>query len=156
MLVKYPVNYVSAFLSLNLNYWYIDANTLDSYTKKGYLEDYFYQNEYYTTKRESKLPWLYKIYHKVATFKLFEKVPLVEELFSVTTIFWFLMVTIFALLYRRQYKLIVSIIPLFFLWLTHMAGPISSFRYMFVLYCSYPIFMAYIFKGKCLLKGCHT
>ncbi len=148
LLVKYPLNYVSAFLSLSLNYWYLDANTLDSYTKKGYLEDYFYENEYYQTKRESKIPWLYQQYHQVANYKLFEKMPFISRLFSVNLIFWLLLFTIFVLWHQKQMKLLISILPLFFIWLTHMAGPISSFRYLFSLYCAYPLFIAFIFNSN--------
>ena len=148
LLIKYPSNYISAFLALNIHYWYIDADTIDKYSKRAYIEDYFYKIDYYTTKRESKLPFLYKIYHNIANYKLFEKLPLVSTLFSITIVFWLIMVTFFILIYKKDKKLIICLLPMLFLWLTHMAGPVSVLRYVFALYCCYPILIALIFQSK--------
>ena len=148
LLKEYPIDYVSAFLSLNISYWYFDSNTNGEYARI-YIEDMLWTNNYYENQRDSKAPKLLEKYQKVATFEAFEKIPLVSNIFSITLPFWLMMLTMCVLLYKKYYKDILMLLPFLSLWLTFMAGPTSNFRYIFPIIVLYPILIYIIFKkGK--------
>ena len=145
---KYPSDYVTAFLTLNIPYWYINANSVDAYSKRKYIEDNMIKTDYYTKERESKLPKLYEFYGKVTSFELFEKKPLISNIFSLSTPIWLLLFTMFTLIYKKQIKVINVILPIIFLWLTYIAGPVSNFRYIFPIVCLYPLLIALIINSS--------
>ena len=152
LLAKFPKDYISAFLSLNIDYWYPDANTLDNYSERQYIETSIVNMDYYKVSRSSKMPKLLTILENFASYKFFENKPIVSTIFSISTPFWLLLFTFFVLLYRKHYKQILMILPLLFLWLTYMAGPVSNFRYIFPLFVLYPLLISLIFNSSKLLK----
>lgn len=144
LFTKYPGNYINAFLSLNLPYWYPDASSKDEYSKRKYIETFIYDYDSigYTFERNSKFPQLYEKYERVANYKAFQKIPIVSNLFSISTPVWLLITYIFILLYKQKKKLILILLPSLLIWLTFMAGPVSNFRYIFPIFIQYPLFAA--------------
>ena len=138
-LTKYPEEYISSFLSLNLPYWYPDANTLDKYSQRIYIETGNYRNDYYIVPRDSKIPFLYKQYEKVANYSAFEKIPIIANIFSIATPIWVMLFVMFLLIYKKKYKYTLITIFLIIFWLTYILGPVSNFRYIFPIYSLYPI-----------------
>lgn len=147
LLVKYPKDYISAFLSLNLPYWYPDAATVDIYSKRAYIETGITTTDVYTFTRDSKIPWLYHWYERVADYSAFEGIPLVATLFSIATPVWSLVLCGIIFLAQGRKKLVLALLPGFFLWLTYMAGPVSNFRYVFPLFLQYPLLLAAVLYG---------
>ena len=148
-LLKYPDNYVTAFLNLNLPYWYIDAKTIDDFSNREYIETAILKTKYYTIKRESKIPWLYKLLEKnVIHYENYEDVPFLSFLLSISLPIWFVLFCLFILIYRKQYKKSVVLIPFILLYLTYMLGPVSNFRYILPLFTAYPLFLALIYDNK--------
>ena len=145
---QYPTNYVSAFLSLNLPYWYIDADVIDKYSKRKYIETDMRIGDNYKIKRESKIPSLLKIYKSVEDYSLFEKIPFVSLLFSLSFPIWFIIFTLCEFLNARRYKLILVLLPMIFLWLTYIAGPVSIFRYVLPLFVLYPLILSLTLNYK--------
>ena len=146
LMKEYPIEYISAFLSLNLSYWYFDSNT-SGIDARYYIEDMLWTNNCYKTERESKAPKLLEKYQKIASFESFEKVPLVSNIFSITTPFWLIIFTLCVLLYKKRYKYVLTLVPMLSLWLTYMAGPTSNFRYIFPIIVLYPILILFIFEN---------
>lgn len=144
---KYPTDYVNAFLALNLPYWYPGASAVDEYAQREYIETSVGDAEY-TFERNSKLPWLYKQYEKAASYELFEKVPIISHLFSLSTVVWILLAGIWILLLKRNQERVLVFLPSLLLWLTFMAGPVSNFRYIFPIYIQYPLFVALALFSK--------
>lgn len=144
LFTKHPGNYINAFLSLNLPYWYPDASSKDEYSKRKYIETFIYDYDSigYTFERNSKFPQLYDKYERVANYKAFQKVPIVSNLFSISTPVWMLITCIFILLSKQKKKLILILLPSLLIWLTFMAGPVSNFRYIFPIFIQYPLFAA--------------
>ena len=148
LLLKYPTDYVSSALSLNLPYWYFDANTNDEYSKSTYIETHMVYTDYYQVKRDSKMPWLLEKLEKVVHYKYFEEISILSLIFSVSMPVWIILFTGVVLLYKKQHKQIIILLPMLFLWLTYIAGPISIFRYVFPLFCLYPLLLSLMINGE--------
>lgn len=144
LLFRYPKEYISAFLALNLPYWYPDASTLDSYSCREYIEVGIVGSDIYKLQRQSKLPGALKFYEKVASYEAFQNIPLVSNLFSITTPLWFLLSGMVILALKQRKREILVFIPLMMLWLTYMAGPVSNFRYIFPIFALYPFLAAVV------------
>ncbi|MBQ9122789.1 MAG: hypothetical protein IJY10_04765 [Lachnospiraceae bacterium] len=144
MLVRYPSDYVVAFLDLNLPCWYLFANAVDEYSEVAYIETNIYEEwrTGYEVVRESKIPWLYDFYEQIASFEMFERIPIVSILFSLSLPIWLLLFVLTYLLIQKKYNLIIPILPPIFVWCTYLLGPVSNFRYMFPLVVMYPILLA--------------
>ena len=149
LFIHYPVDYISSFLSLNLPYWYIDASTVDEYSNRVYIETGIYNNEQYISKTRSVFPKLHEKYTHITDYDFAICNPLIVNIFSITMPFWLMLFSTFALLYKKNYKLIMVIFPSFVLWLTYMAGPVSNFRYIFAIFIQYPLFIfLMLYNGK--------
>lgn len=148
MFFQYPKDYISAFLALNIPYWYPDANTYDEYSNKEYIETTIKFCDGYQIERYSKLPKLLPYLENFANYNYIKDIPLVVNIFSISTPFWLLLVTIFVLIYKKHYKQILMIMPMMLLWLTYIAGPVSNFRYIFTLFALYPLIISLIFNSS--------
>lgn len=142
LFLRYPDNYISAFLSLNLPYWYPDASALDAYSQRKYITTSMVNSDFYTFQLDSKLPWLYKFYETAASYKLFQNVPLVSTFYSLSMPIWLTLFTAFLLVVRKRFRELLVLCPSLFLWLTYMAGPVSNFRYIIPLFLLYPLLAA--------------
>ena len=148
LLSKYPNEYISSFLTLNLPYWYFDAASIDPFANRIYIESNNYDNDYYSINRKTKAPHLLNIYEKVASYELFEGVPLVSNVFSLSLPLWILLFALFNCLYKGKYKTIPVIMTLILLIMTYIVGPVSNLRYVFPLVAMYPLFIAIILNTK--------
>lgn len=141
LLVNYPKEYVSAFLSLNLPYWYVDASPVDAYSGRAYIETGIWDAKEYVYELDSKIPTLYHSYEEVTSFETFEHIPLVSNIMSMSFPIWGILFGFFVLMSQGLKKKTFVLAPMFFLWLTYMAGPVSNFRYIFPLFLLYPVIM---------------
>ncbi len=153
LLTKYPSDYISSFLDLNVPYWYIDANSLDKYSKREYIETGTYNTNYYSVNRKSKLPLLLSFYEKIVCYKFIGKIPLVSNVFSISLPIWLLLFSLLSVIYKKQYKLVYCLLLVILFWLTYLLGPVSNFRYIYPIICMYPILCSvivdtYKFKSK--------
>ena len=138
LLFKYPKEYLSAFLSTNLSYWYIDGDSDCGVQDKLYIETQNYPNDYYNVQRNSKFPKLLDFYEDFASYKIIENTPILNFLFSITMPLWITLFAFFVLLYKKSNKTLV-ILSILSLWLNYMFGPISNFRYIFPIMVLYPL-----------------
>ena len=148
LLVKYPDEYISSFLTLNIPYWYPDSNSIDEYSQRRYIETHMIHNKYYEPVRDSKLPWLLEKLEDITSIEPIEKKPIIFNIFSLSTPIWAIMFTIFICLYKKHYNKILVLLPLLLLWLTYMLGPVSNFRYVFPLVILYPLLLFLITSDK--------
>lgn len=148
LLIKYPNEYISSFLSLNLPYWYFDANTTDSFSERVYIETGNYNNDYYNVNRRSKMPNLLKQYEKVASYNSFEGIPIVSNIFSISMPLWLLLFALFSNLYKKNNITNITIIMYILLLMTYIIGPVSNFRYIFPMFAMYPLLFSIILNTK--------
>lgn len=147
LLCEYPKDYISAFLSLNLPYWYPDASSIDPYSQRAYIETGITETDVYTFERDSKIPWLLDLYEKVADYSAFAKKPIVANLFSIATPFWILLICAVIFLAQERKNMVLVLLPGLFLWLTFMAGPVSNFRYILPSFMQYPLLLIMLFQS---------
>ncbi len=144
---KYPADYISAFFNLNIPYWYPDAETIDPYAERLYLETGIYENNNYFFERNSKMPRLYEFYERFANYEIQRKYYILECIYNIHLPIWLMLMTIFVAILKKQYKSILVILPLILLWLTYLLGPVSNFRYIVPIYVLYPM-MIYLMVLK--------
>lgn len=141
---KYPVEYINAFLALNIPYWYLGAFPIDPFSKRQFIETDNYELEYYPVERVTKAPALLEFYETFAKLKL--PVP-VEFLFSLAIPIWLILLCMTLLIRLHRCKYASCLFLHFFLWLTYMAGPVSNFRYIFPIFVAYPFFMFLVLRN---------
>ena len=150
LLIQYPKEYVTAFLDLNLPYWYINADSVDVYANRSYIETYIYDPEitdYYVV-RESKIPWLYNKYEVFANFRDVQKIPVISHIFAISLPIWVLLFTCMVLVVKGKKDYICVILLPICYWLTFLLGPVSNLRYIFPLIALYPLCLAFIVSTK--------
>lgn len=153
LFLLFPDNYISAFLSLNLPYWYPDACSIDSFSQRQYIETGIYGSDFYTFERQSKLPTLLSFYEKVANYDAFKNIPILSNIFSISTPIWVMLCSLFVVLLKKKKEgIIILALPLLF-WLTYLAGPVSNLRYVFPLFVLYPLFFVLILDTDSVLRN---
>lgn len=144
LLKKYPVEYVNAFLTLNLPYWYQNADPIDKFSQREYIEIGMDVCDYYPIYADSKLPELRGFYEKVSNYEAFRKIPVLAQIFSLSMPIWLILFTIVSLWAKKAWRKIIVVIPALCLWITYMAGPVSNFRYIFPIFILYPLMLGLI------------
>ena len=142
LLVQYPEEYIVSFLNLNIPYWYPDANSVDAYARRSYIETTVPTNPMteYEVVRDSKIPVLYEQYEKVASFERFKTLPLLSNIFSLSFPIWFLIFGTLIQIVKKEKKTIIVFLPALLLWCTFMLGPVSNLRYLLPIIAMYPLY----------------
>lgn len=150
LFIKYPEDYVVSFLNLHIPYWYPDANSVDMFSQRAYIETTVPDIPLtdYVVIRDSKLPGLYAQYEKIASYERFKTLPVISNLFSISLPVWILLFGITVLVAGKEKKAIVPFLPSLFLWCTFILGPVSNLRYLLPIIVLYPIFAAMILKSS--------
>lgn len=149
LFLKYPKEYIVSFLNLNLPYWYSDACTYDAYSERKYIETDLCVDgviNQYINERDSKLPGLYSVYQALTNYTTYQNLPVVSNLFSISTPIWFLLFVLFFLKTQNRFAAALPFFPAISVWITFMLGPVSNFRYMFPLIVLYPLLTAAILQ----------
>lgn len=153
--LRYPNDYIDAFLELTRGYWFWDD--VSHAEVLGYGEDtnlgllYTFNSSKSTVfdgvENKSLLPGLLKIYQKIVNGNEYYNWPIISVLFKPAFYCWALFVSMLVLIYMKQKrKLIVCMFPFFYL-LTLLLGPVVNFRYVYPLVVMLPIFVAWIFSN---------
>ena len=136
---RFPQEYWGAFLALNVQLWYPGSPAVDLYAGRRYIETALYPSSYSDGVRWELFPGLLAFYEDVAECSSWMRLPVIRVLFALWTPVWLLAVSFFLLAARgRMEKTMILYMP-FFLWLTYMAGPVSTTRYMFPIMAMYPL-----------------
>lgn len=145
MLKRYPVEYIRAFLDLNIPYWYPLADTIDPYADRVYIETDIGPSPY-QFERESKIPWLLDIYENIANYSLIDKL-IIRIPFAINTPIWLMLAGILLIIVKKEYNKIMVFMPSLLLWATYLLGPVSNFRYIFPIFALYPLFIGIVLHG---------
>ena len=136
---RYPEDYWSAFLDLNIQLWYPGSTAIDPYSEREYIETGIYKSDYCSGVRTERFPRLLSFYENVAGYSSWMDLPVLSALFAFWTPVWFFVIAFFVLAARgRLEKAVILFIP-FFLWFTYLAGPVSCTRYVFPMMVLYPL-----------------
>ncbi len=144
-LIKYPVDYIEAFLNLNLLSWYPDAGYPDQHIYHHYIEDDManvWGDGEPVERRTLSQPLL-------SLFETFPNhtaqwmdLPLISTLCSVGTPIYILLLALILLLAKKKNGMTAALLPSIALWLTFLLGPISLIRYHYPLIAAYPLYLA--------------
>ena len=77
---------------------------------------------------------------------LMKDIPVFSMLItSIGLYFWMLLICITYCIYTKQYKKIIIMLPIFFLWLTSVAGPVVELRYVYSMILLMPLYIGITF-----------
>lgn len=147
LFVQYPMTYVEAFMTLNVPYWYPEADSARTYIELGNY------SSYYTFEYKDWLPNINRFYNKIAANTNYENAsgimrwPLMRQFFSLSLPFWMFIILIVTLAARNKKEWIVPFFPVMFLWMTYLLGPVSNFRYIYPMVILYPVMLLLILGG---------
>jgi len=143
---KYPQDYATAFLTLNLGSWYTGMAVPDPFSGRYYIETANWED--WGVERASKLPALLDAYEGFATRAEWQGVPFLSLLFDTGAPVW---VCLFGLLLclRKRWKaaLPVFLLPLA-LWATILFGPVTNGRYVYPFLICYPVYLIALFANS--------
>lgn len=149
LLLKYPEDFVVAFLDLNLPSWYLFAQFPDEFSKVDYISTYIYDMDFFPVKRNSKLPVLNSFYENYAKFQNpIMLLPILKQFFSISFPFYLLIFCLFISLKNKNKNAMYVLILYMMLFFTHLLGPVASLRYNFVYYYAMPILLTISLKNN--------
>lgn len=153
MFVNNPVAYVKAFLLETMGYWHI--NTV-GYTCELGTADAIWNalgvNNCNIFQKLTGIDLTGVLSEKLPMF--WSNTPVLNLLTSPSFAFWMIVLCIIMLIQKKQYRFLISLIPLIGLWGTIMIAAHShaQFRYVYALYISIP----YVFFLACSIPEYRT
>ena len=146
--LKYPNEYIDAFLILTSGYWFIDdvsfAEVLGYgpesrmgalYTHNSTVSDFLPEG----IAHESNLPWLEDMLENIVSANCFYNWPVINCLFKPAFYCWALLLTAILCLYSRsKKKLLVTLLPLIYI-ATMFLGPVVLVRYVWPIMLTLPV-----------------
>lgn len=149
--LKYPNEYIDAFLLLTSGYWFIDdvsfAEVLGYglegrmgalYTHNSTVSDFLPEG----IAHESKLPWLEYMLENIVSANCFYNWPVISSLFKPAFYCWALLLTAILCLYNRnKKKLLVTLLPIIYI-ATMFLGPVVLVRYVWPIMLTLPVMIA--------------
>ncbi len=154
--LKYPNEYIDAFMELTRGYWFLDDTSFAEILGVGIEERmgaiYTYNSSqsdaFVGVEHISKLPWLEKILEEIVSANAFYEWPVISILFKAATYCWILLLAFVMALYCKQKKqALLCLYPLMHLG-TCLLGPIVLLRYIFPLVVIAPILLVFSLLPK--------
>jgi hypothetical protein len=135
--LRYPNDYIDAFLDLTRGYWYIKdisfANCLGEGNGMGIIYTYYSSASDVLEEipLQSKLPYVYQFYEKLISDDVVLKIPLINQLFRPAFYTWIVVLVFAVNLYRKKkLNLYHMAFPIMYI-LTMLLGPVVQFRYAY-------------------------
>ncbi|MBO5530373.1 MAG: hypothetical protein J5970_03150 [Bacilli bacterium] len=143
-----PKGYIVSALNLDIQYWYYDAELVDPYNKKEYIEDKLFDEEMH-----NRIPFVFKkiynYYSKVDDTKVFYmNLPILNFFFTLSFNFYILIISLYLSINTKNNNNIIILMLLLLLLGTYLLGPIANFRYMYPFYFCLPFYLGLVFNKK--------
>ncbi len=154
--LRYPNEYIDAFLDLTRGYWFLDDTSHAEMLGVGLEERMGLLYTYNSAAEESlpgmqhisKFPWLEAQLEKVLSANAYYDWPVLSVLFKPALWCWLVVLYVLLCLYgRERAKLLVGLYPLMYLG-TMLLGPTAIIRYVFQFILIAPVLLALIFSSK--------
>lgn len=154
--LRYPNEYLDAFLELTRGYWYWDdvswAECLGSGVEGRMGAVYTYVSSEIEgvggIQHESKFPWLEKRLEEIVSGNSFYDWPLVSILFKSAFYSWSLFLLMAGFLYLRQKEHFTLGLFIFLYFGTMVLGPVVQIRYLFPVMITLPIAAALLLRDR--------
>lgn len=149
--MKYPNEYIDAFLVLNAGYWFLDDITWAEVFGSG-LENRMGALSTYTSStsevipegiaHETKFPALENILENIVSANCFYQWPILSTLFKTATYCWMLLLTLIGCMYiKSRKKTLTVLLPTIYL-ATMFLGPVVQLRYVLPVIMIMPMMFA--------------
>ncbi len=136
--LKYPQTYIDAFLDNSVGYWFLEDRThariygIGTESGFGYLST---DNRTMPAGCEilpySFLPGFRAGMERIVSDNVYEKLPVIRLLFAPAFYWWMLCLYMAAVIYRRQYRLLLpAVFPVIY-YMTLLLSPTVLIRYMY-------------------------
>lgn len=145
--LRKPLSYLNAWLANSYGFWYPDT-VIDVYSGSRVFTFTYEDSSYFGYEvekpgvRESRIPWLDRLYRKMSLEISHEKIPVVSMLFSPGGVFWGIAFVFAYVLYRRRYHVVIPCMTALAVWLTVLLGPTYLPRYVLIFWFAAPLFLA--------------
>lgn len=154
--LKYPNEYIDAFLALTSGYWFLDD--VSHAEVLGYGEDtdlgllYTFNASvsevFEGVESHSYFPGLLKLYQKIVNGNCYYSWPVINNLFKPAFYCWILVLVMISLLYLKEHKkLVLCMLPFLYL-LTLLLGPVVNMRYVYPVMAAVPLMLAWLLGQK--------
>lgn len=148
--LRYPNEYLDAFLELTRGYWFLDdvswAENLGSGVEGRMGAVFTYNSSEIAGAgsiiHESKLPWLEAQLEKIVSGNAFYDWPVLSIVFRSAFYTWSLFLATMALLYRKQKKPLKLLLLPWLYFGTVLLGPVVQLRYVFPIMVLLPMAIA--------------
>lgn len=138
LFIKYPETYIESFLCNSYGYWYPEASNWVDLRVISESEDQDIQS--LDLKQTPIIQG--KIVRSLDSYTEKRSIPILSMFFSIGFAMWLIFGQITYIIYKKQYKFLLSFAPILFLWLTNLASPVfCEFRYMYSLFTCLPILL---------------
>ncbi len=155
--LKYPNEYIDAFLLLTSGFWFIDDISYAEVLGVGLEERMGALLTHNSTisdvipegiAHESKFPPLELFLENIVSANSFYNWPIISNLFKPAFYSWILILTIILFIYNKEKKkLLVSLLPLLYL-ATLLLGPVVQVRYVLPIIVTIPVILALFFRNQ--------
>lgn len=152
LLIKYPKQYIKAFVLNNAGYLYIWDETnaeiygADSQTRQGFLLSDTKTG--FGINHISYFPKLEAVYEYLFSTNHYQQIYILKVLCSLSLYFWLIILSVFYIIDFKRQNMILSVIFLMLLLLTVFAGPCALVRYALPYIICSPVLFFNIFIVK--------
>lgn len=140
--IRHPGKYIAAFLDNTYQAWY-PGTSIMKYPESG-VYDYLEIDGFDTVIKEPKIPWLYAVYHRIATEFSYQKIPGLRLLFSIGAMFWVVLFTFFYGIWKKDRGITAALMLILCFLATCLLGPVVLVRYYLNLFYIFPVCIAFI------------
>lgn len=144
--LEHPQTYLDAFLDNSVGYWFLEDRThaqiygLGTESGFGYLStDNRTMPAGFEVEERSYLPALRAAVERVVSDNAYQKIPVLRILFAPAFYWWLLCLYMAAVIYTRQYRLLIPAVFLVSYYLTLLFSPTVLIRYMYPLVVTVPV-----------------
>lgn len=154
--LRYPNEYIDAFLDLTRGYWFMDDTSHAEMLGVGLEERMGLLYTYNSAAEESlpgmqhvsKFPWLEAQLEKLLSANAYYDWPVLSVLFKPALWCWMIVIYVLLGMYcKDRRKLLVGLYPLMYL-ATMLLGPTAIIRYVFQFIIVMPVLLALIFSSN--------
>lgn len=133
LLIKYPGEYIDAFLDNSFGYWYSEANN-------GVIPLWYDYPQYDKFSYEKHPLVNIKYIDNISIAINKRSIPIISDLWNIGFVFSIVIVCVGYVILKKKYKLLIVYVPIFALWLTTLASPVwCEYRYIYSIFTTLPI-----------------
>ncbi len=154
--MRYPNEYIDAFLELTRGYWFLDDRSYAEclgYGMEGRMGTIYTYNSSAIVDgpeiaHESKFPWLEEQLEKIVSANVYYNWPVIGVVFKCAFYFWGLFLTLTAFFYlKKRRQALFTMFPVLYM-ATMLLGPVVQMRYIFPVMVTLPILISLLFAGR--------